>query len=952
MLTKLATFKGVTPGGEPLVKLFRQGDSITKTAGEMMPEIRDFLGTYKSDLKQIALLINALGASEHWGQNVNGDYFPWAGLIHDCRTHSGGHAVDDFTGRPIPPYGYPTFLEAHPFVHHKNKDPGRAFGSVPVSCINRKMRRVELVALVDRDLAAKYDAQNFVDRIDAGEFPDTSMGCRVPYDVCTICGNKSRTRDDYCACIKEFGMGFILPDGRKVGVINLHPRFFDISFVFVGADRTSKMMAKLGSEQGGLWVPRSILDADELYGEAAQPADGEGLLKAAAMIAVPGAIINTDKESRGAKLLKLMKHKEPPTLEQVLGIDFVVGPDPVAVRSVSTMLDNDRTSMGDGVLYTNAGEYAQDTKVASFIDSMLRSVGRGPAKPVHVVSEQSWECPHCRSSIPGRGGIFYDKTTDLSYHRPCVDKGPIELPYTDQGAEDMFGPLAKMATKMGPPPVPNRKEYPFVGTLNVKGLEIHVENDAGSQRSGKDPDGKPWSVTLKVPYGEIHKTMGSDEDKLDVYVGPDKNPKDVYVIHQNFVAGPKAGKYDEDKVMLGFSSPEEAKRTYLAHYNSDKFFRSMTTMPFDTFKDIIFGEVKGQKVAAMSKVAAELEDLFGSASSPNSVRRERTWRDKVTEHSTTHRGSGLGTSFSNMQKTAEEDAHLREIFGKAAQDKEADIDKELDPSTVNGRIIQGLAAREPRIPPALLDEMAAGDLQMALATPSIMGMVLKPDEFQRLILKNQGHTALADQLSAEGSVFPETEESAAPCGPLGPDNFSPDLMRQLMPLLQSRSFLGPMLKTRVIRISLLPTPPEQVTKETPLLSKVGAAYNWYRHEMLKVAAHAPSTVPQHPVLAGALCGLDDSSLFREKRASDPTIGAVLASVPLSLMYSASLRRDLRKGEDISVVKKIIAAHPNLTALGVAAVIRGVMEDDQIRQAVGNIMEVAAQTGRRVMTGSA
>jgi hypothetical protein len=74
---------------------------------------------------------------------------------------------------------------------------------------------------------------------------------------CTICKHKSKTRHDYCKCITEFGMGLILKDGRRVGVINTYPRFFDISFVFIGADKTAKVMCKLGS---GLIVPLSAVE--------------------------------------------------------------------------------------------------------------------------------------------------------------------------------------------------------------------------------------------------------------------------------------------------------------------------------------------------------------------------------------------------------------------------------------------------------------------------------------------------------------------------------------------------------------------------------------------------------------------------------------------------------------------------------------------------------------------
>jgi hypothetical protein len=47
--------------------------------------------------------------------------------------------------------------------------------------------------------------------------------------------------------------------------------------------------------------------------------------------------------------------------------------------------------------------------------------------------------------------------------------------------------------------------------------------------------------------------------------------------------------YDEDKVMLGFSSAGLAKQAYLAHYDQPAFFGGMSTMAMDQFKRWIRG---------------------------------------------------------------------------------------------------------------------------------------------------------------------------------------------------------------------------------------------------------------------------------------------------------------------------------------------------------------------------
>lgn len=66
------------------------------------------------------------------------------------------------------------------------------------------------------------------------------------------------------------------------------------------------------------------------------------------------------------------------------------------------------------------------------------------------------------------------------------------------------------------------------------------------------------------------------------YVGPNSNSEKVYVIHQMSV--PDFKKYDEDKVMVGFDTPKEAKQAYLSHYNDERFFGTMTQTDLDAFK--------------------------------------------------------------------------------------------------------------------------------------------------------------------------------------------------------------------------------------------------------------------------------------------------------------------------------------------------------------------------------
>lgn len=67
---------------------------------------------------------------------------------------------------------------------------------------------------------------------------------------CSICGNEAPTRKEYCKHVMKkaaapYGMGRILPDGRKCYVDNPQGVFNDISKVPVGADMTAQSLRKV-----------------------------------------------------------------------------------------------------------------------------------------------------------------------------------------------------------------------------------------------------------------------------------------------------------------------------------------------------------------------------------------------------------------------------------------------------------------------------------------------------------------------------------------------------------------------------------------------------------------------------------------------------------------------------------------------------------------------------------
>ena len=101
------------------------------------------------------------------------------------------------------------------------------------------------------------------------------------------------------------------------------------------------------------------------------------------------------------------------------------------------------------------------------------------------------------------------------------------------------------------------------GKINLHGLRLSIENPAGSVRSGTDANGKPWSVTLPHHYGYILGTEGKDGDHVDIFLGPNPDSQQVLIINQRKSGN---GHFDEHKVMLGFNTPAEAARGYMASY--------------------------------------------------------------------------------------------------------------------------------------------------------------------------------------------------------------------------------------------------------------------------------------------------------------------------------------------------------------------------------------------------
>ena len=121
----------------------------------------------------------------------------------------------------------------------------------------------------------------------------------------------------------------------------------------------------------------------------------------------------------------------------------------------------------------------------------------------------------------------------------------------------------------------------------VKGMKIAIENPKGSKRYYTDEKtGEKKYVVMNNHYGYFNITKGKDGDAVDVFIGPDiDNFENVYCVDQNN----KKGEFDETKVMLGFTSKEQAKAAYMSNYSPGwTGFRAITGVSLKHFKKWLY----------------------------------------------------------------------------------------------------------------------------------------------------------------------------------------------------------------------------------------------------------------------------------------------------------------------------------------------------------------------------
>lgn len=197
-------------------------------------------------------------------------------------------------------------------------------------------------------------------------------------------------------------------------------------------------------------------------------------------------------------------------------------------------------------------------------DSSRRGVDEGNSKGEEVGNgEASSESEIGEGSDSGRKGR--QETGSMEPGKGSAVRGS-HLPQETSFGERLKSAIAETETE---PTEAQKKAGNYKkGHLSFGGYDYTVETPKGVTRSGKDEQGKPWSVTMHDTYGYILGKIGVDGDHIDMFINDaadlDTFDGNVYVVDQ---VNPETGEFDEHKVMYGYPSEEAATEAYLANYS-------------------------------------------------------------------------------------------------------------------------------------------------------------------------------------------------------------------------------------------------------------------------------------------------------------------------------------------------------------------------------------------------
>ena len=220
------------------------------------------------------------------------------------------------------------------------------------------------------------------------------------------------------------------------------------------------------------------------------------------------------------------------------------------------------------------------------------------------------------SSVDKDSELSANKQENVQFTAPNLIPGENVLDYANRISESKHLFDAEQEVDINPTEAQKSAGNYKKGHIKIDGYDITIETPKGSERSGVDTNGQPWSVTMNNTYGYIRGTEGVDGDHIDVFLSDNPAGGKVYVIDQMN----EDGSFDEHKVMYGFNSALAAKRAYMKNYSPGwKGLGKTTEVSKEVFNEWVKSSKRKTKPFAEYKIAKENADNIAEIQSEDVV---------------------------------------------------------------------------------------------------------------------------------------------------------------------------------------------------------------------------------------------------------------------------------------------------------------------------------------------
>jgi N12 class adenine-specific DNA methylase len=325
--------------------------------------------------------------------------------------------------------------------------------------------------------------------------------------------------------------------------------------------------------------------------------------------------------------------------EKFVGEDFAGPPNSVAIQ----VRDLQSRPIGDGLpvvlpLGKDIAETVQTVKsgfgqlIASYDNASMRE------SVVKVLDENGRAVFHIHETFDNGWQAISQRELERWRKERFGSRPQGEAPAASASIDAAANEAATSPKNALPEPTQAQKEAGNykLGHIKVAGLDISIENPAGSERKGVDKSGKAWSVKMRMHYGYIKRTEAVDGDHIDVFVARNIDPEAVQTVFIVDQIEPETGKYDEPKVILGAKSEEMAKRMYLANYSKGwKGLGGIKKMGMGKFKEWLNSPESSKPASIQLRANYSAEQ---ASSNPPPAGKKKTLREELEEEITRREG--------------------------------------------------------------------------------------------------------------------------------------------------------------------------------------------------------------------------------------------------------------------------------------------------------------------------